>query len=169
MYKLEPIALIADNDAYKVRFRRDAGEVEFTFKIDEEPFRTLGWEPEFSGLVNGDPAAFVLNNTIFDFHEARNCSELRVIELIADGKNSYKLRFQSDTGELEYAFTIENFDSVKFDERLTIQNLGDSVRFDNRLLEVLNGDTATDRLKRAICYFHKARHFQYEPERCQSI
>lgn len=169
MYKLEPIALIADNDIYKVRFRRDAEEVTFIFKVDEKPFVTLGWETEFSALVNGDPAALVLNSAIFDFHEVRNCSKLRAIALIADSKDSYIFRFQSEGGELEYIFTIENFESVKFDERLTIQNLGDSVKLDSRFLEVISDDATVYRLQRAICYFHEARYFQYEPEPSQSI
>lgn len=73
MHKLQPIALMTEGDTtYKVRFRTETGEVEFTFKVDEEPFRTLGWDPEFSKLANGDPAALILNKAIFNFHDARH-------------------------------------------------------------------------------------------------
>lgn len=73
MQRLQPIALTAEGDnTYKVCFRTDTGELAFIFTVEERPFRTLSWEPEFSKMVNGDPAALVLNKAIFAFHEARN-------------------------------------------------------------------------------------------------
>jgi hypothetical protein len=165
MYKLEPMALTAENDRpYKVRFSTDNGEIVFAFKIDEEPFCTLGWDPAFSGMVNGDPAAHILNKAIFEFHEARKWSKLRAIELIAESANSYIVRFLNAGTDVAYTFIFENFESVKFDGQFNILDLGDSIRIEDHFLEVIDGDPAADRLKRAICYFHQAIHFEYEPQ-----
>ena len=164
MYKLEPIALMAENKhSYRVRFKTNAGEIEFPFNIDEEPFCTLGWQPEFSSMVDGDPAAFILNDAIFEFHEARNCDKLQALELTAESGDTYRVRFQSATKELEYTFMIENFKSVRFDGRFKILDLGNPIKMDKQFLEVINDDPAADRLKRAICYFHESVHFWYEP------
>lgn len=164
MYRVEPITLFAENEnTYIVRFRADTGEIAFPFKIDEEPFRTLGWEPEFSGMVSGDPAGFILNAAIFEFHEARSLGKHQALELTAEGSDSYRVRFQSATNDLKYTFTIQNFESVKFDGRFQILDLGDPIELDKHFLEVINDDRAVDHLKRAVCYFHQCIHFRYEP------
>lgn len=78
MDKLRPLAITAGSDnSYCVRFKTSTDEVEFKFTIENEtiadqPIRTLGWEPEYSKLVEGDPAALILNQAIFKLHDARN-------------------------------------------------------------------------------------------------
>lgn len=87
MNKLQPIALRADGDnSYKVRFETGTAEVEFVFKVDEEQLRTLSWDPEYSKLADGDPAALALNKAIFEFHRARHFEEQDCYDL-APGYN----------------------------------------------------------------------------------
>lgn len=73
MDKLQPISITAQSEkSYCVRFKTSTGAIEFMFTIEEAPIRNLIWDPEFSKLVDGDPAALILNHAIFKLHDARN-------------------------------------------------------------------------------------------------
>lgn len=81
--------------------------------------------------------------------------KLQPIELKVAGENSYVVRFQSDSGEVEYKFHVEN--TLGFDLLVS----------DQQFLEITNCDPAANRLKEAICNFHEARNFVYaEPKVC---
>lgn len=77
--------------------------------------------------------------------------KLQPIALIVENEDTYKVRFQTDNGEVEYKFTME-LDPVPF------------LVSDNEFLKITNGDPAAARLKQAICNFHQARHFEYTAE-----
>lgn len=78
MDKLQPIEITSLSDnSYRVRFQTSTGTVDFVFAIEnttlgEEKFSTVAWDPEYSKLVGGDPAALALNQALFNFHEARS-------------------------------------------------------------------------------------------------
>lgn len=73
MYKLQPIALmVAGENTYLVRFKRDSDEVEYTFTVYDEPFLCIEAEIAFAEITNGDPAAEILKKAIMEFHEARH-------------------------------------------------------------------------------------------------
>lgn len=73
MYKLQPIAVtVASENSYRVRFKSDTGEVEYTFTIYEEPFVCIEAEIPFADATHGDPAVDVLKKAILEFHEARH-------------------------------------------------------------------------------------------------
>jgi hypothetical protein len=74
--------------------------------------------------------------------------KLQPIALTVEGQNRYRVRFQSDAGEVEYTFTAYGEPFL-------------SLECDFEFLEITNGDPAADVLKGAICNFHKARDFQY--------
>lgn len=73
MYKLEPISLSVESDnTYIVRFMSDAGEVEYKFTAQSEPFLAVECEIPYAKLTNGDPAVPLLAQAIANFHEARH-------------------------------------------------------------------------------------------------
>lgn len=79
--------------------------------------------------------------------------KLQPIELRVMGENGYVVRFQSDSGEVEFKFHIEN--TLGFDLLVS----------DPKFLEITNCDPAAKCLKEAICNFHEARNFAYaEPK-----
>lgn len=75
-------------------------------------------------------------------------NKLQPIELIVESENSYRVRFKSKTGAVEFSFTMEH-SPFPF------------LICDDEFLEITNGDPAADRLKEAICNFHQARNFEY--------
>ena len=78
--------------------------------------------------------------------------KLQPIFLAVEGENSYRVRFQTETGEVEYIFRIDNTPfTLLVSER--------------EFLEITNGDPAADVLKQVICDFHEARHFDYSDEK----
>lgn len=80
--------------------------------------------------------------------------KVQPIELRVTGENSYVVRFQSDSGEVEYNFHIEN--TLGFE--LLVSD-------DKEFLEITNCDPAVGRLKEAIFNLHEARNFVYaEPK-----
>lgn len=73
MYKLEPIALTVESEnTYKVCFKTETGEVEYTFTIHDEGFLSVGCEIPFATITNEDPAVPLLTQAIANFHQARN-------------------------------------------------------------------------------------------------
>jgi len=77
--------------------------------------------------------------------------KLQPIALTAESENTYRVRFASDTGEVEYTFTIQ-------DDPFTY------IVAEIPFADITNGDPAVEVLKKAIFEFHEARHFQYEPQ-----
>lgn len=75
-------------------------------------------------------------------------NKLQPIELIAESENSYRVRFKSESREVEYSFTMEHHPFT-------------FLVCDDEFLEITNGDPAADRLKEAICNFHQVRNFEY--------
>lgn len=61
--------------------------------------------------------------------------KLQPTALMATGENDYKVRFLSESGEVEYKFNIDN--SAGFDMLVS------EIKF----LEITNGDPAADRLR----------------------
>src|SRR5579883_2989232 len=77
------------------------------------------------------------------------------IAIIAEGPNSYKVRFQTETGEIECGVTIED------------AGLGDGIYLlvgNSDFLDITEGDPAADRLRESIFALHQARHFKYAEE-----
>ncbi len=77
--------------------------------------------------------------------------KLQPIALIVESENTYRIRFKTENGEIEYKFTME---STPFSYLVC----------DLEFLDITNDDPAAARLKQAICDFHEARHFAYESE-----
>lgn len=79
--------------------------------------------------------------------------KLQPTELIADEENTYRVRFQVETGVIvEYVFKIDN--SSGFD--LLVSPI--------EFLEITNGDPAADNLRLSIFNLHSARHFKYQSQ-----
>ena len=73
MYKLEPIALTAESEnTYKVRFKTEAGEMEYRFTIHDDGFLSVGCDIPFSTITNDDPAVPLLTQAVANFHQARH-------------------------------------------------------------------------------------------------
>jgi hypothetical protein len=77
--------------------------------------------------------------------------KLEPIALTVENENTYKVRFKTETGEVEYRFTTkdEGFLSV-----------GCEIPF----ATITNGDPAVPLLTQAIGNFHQARHYKYDLE-----
>jgi hypothetical protein len=72
--------------------------------------------------------------------------------IIAEGPNSYKVRFQTETGEIESGVTVED------------AGLGAGIFLlvgDSDFLDITEGDPAADCLRESIFALHQARHFKY--------
>lgn len=79
------------------------------------------------------------------------------IAIIAEGPNRYKVRFQTDKGEIESGVTI---DDVCMGDNLTVPLLvGDS-----DFLAITEGDPGADRLRESIFALHAARHEYAQPK-----
>lgn len=74
--------------------------------------------------------------------------KLQPIALMVEGENTYRVRFKTENGEVEYKFTME---STPFPYLVS----------ELEFLDITNDDPAAARLKQAICDFHEARHFEY--------
>jgi hypothetical protein len=73
VYKLDLIALTVEGEnTYKVRFRTEAGEVEYRFTTHDDSFLSVGCETPFAEVTNGDPAVPLLTQAIANFHLARH-------------------------------------------------------------------------------------------------
>jgi len=78
-------------------------------------------------------------------------NRLEPISLTVESENSYKVRFKSEGGFVEYTFTIHD-DGFQ------------SVRCEMPFSTITNDDPAVPLLTQAIANFHQARHFEYSVE-----
>ena len=79
------------------------------------------------------------------------------LAIIAEGPNSYKVRFLTETGEVECGVTIE--DVGMGDDLIVPLLVGDS-----DFLDITEGDPAADHLRESIFALHAAKHFKYAEE-----
>src|SRR5438105_2977999 len=75
---------------------------------------------------------------------------IQPIALTAEGNNTYKVLFQSETGDIEYGFIMDEEDIP-----LLIS--------DDEFLGITNADPAAYRLKQSVCDFHQARCSKLQP------
>lgn len=74
-------------------------------------------------------------------------ARLRPISLSIEGETNYRVRFQTEKGEVEHVFKIE-------------ETFIPIVVCDKKFLEMADGDPAAKMLKDAICLFHEARNYK---------
>ncbi|CAN5658156.1 hypothetical protein BH10CYA1_BH10CYA1_56060 [soil metagenome] len=70
--KTEKLKWAQGENIYVVRFRSDAGEVEYKFTAHDQPFISVDCELSYAELTNGDPAVPLLAKAIANFHQARH-------------------------------------------------------------------------------------------------
>lgn len=175
MLRIQPMCIMTDSvDHYRVRFEDKNGMIEdYTFSLTwtGEVGVLNSDQREFYFATYDDPATKLLLKAIDFFDEARRCelrgaASIKPLCLMADQPrpvdhdnplvdhdNRYKVRFQTEGGEVECGITIQDVDM----ENLTFPLLVGDTDF----LDITNGDPAADLLRKSIFALHEARHFQY--------
>ncbi len=74
-------------------------------------------------------------------------ARLRPIAITVEGETNYRVRFQTDKGEVEHIFKVE-------------ETFIPIVVCDKKFLEMADGDPAAKMLKDAICLMHEARNYK---------
>ena len=160
MLKIQPLGIFTDStDHYRVRFEGKNGVLEYTFSVVwTGDVGVLNCDQrEFFFDTHDDPAAKLLLKVIDIFDEERRAKVLKPFSVMVDGQGpaeKYIVVYQAETGEKsERSFLVESSNGLNL------------VKCETAFLENTNGDPAADRLKECLGSLHKARHFQYVPEK----